>query len=232
MNRIILIGNGFDLAHGIKTSYGNFIDDYWENVIEKIRAKSDWENGFENNEFYAQPIPGSWEGNYNYEALQDNLNYINTNINLKNEFFEILNRNKFSQNWVDIENDYYILLKNCYKKSSSRYTITKLNKEFAKIESLLEEYLTKVQKEFSTSFPNTTEEMSFKRFVYNVIYSDFNFKELIIMSKILKMKKYHSDLELSEREIRLYQALINIKDKRQKIINFRCSTKLFSSSTR
>jgi hypothetical protein len=30
MNRIILIGNGFDLAHGLKTSYTHFIDDYWE----------------------------------------------------------------------------------------------------------------------------------------------------------------------------------------------------------
>jgi hypothetical protein len=26
MNRIIIIGNGFDLAHGLKTSYGDFLD--------------------------------------------------------------------------------------------------------------------------------------------------------------------------------------------------------------
>ena len=31
MNRIILIGNGFDLAHGLPTSYGSFIDWYWGN---------------------------------------------------------------------------------------------------------------------------------------------------------------------------------------------------------
>ena len=29
MNRIILIGNGFDLDHGLPTSYGNFIEWYW-----------------------------------------------------------------------------------------------------------------------------------------------------------------------------------------------------------
>lgn len=29
MNRIILIGNGFDLAHGLPTGYAHFIDDYW-----------------------------------------------------------------------------------------------------------------------------------------------------------------------------------------------------------
>lgn len=233
MNRIILIGNGFDLAHGMKTSYGNFIDDYWQTAIEKIRKKPYWEDGFENNEFYVQPIPRSWEGDNNYLALIDNLNYIHTNINFKNEFFEILNRNKSSQNWVDIENDYYFLLKNCYKKPS-RYTITKLNEEFANIELLLEEYLTKVQKEFSTSFPSTAEEMSFKRSVYNVIYSDFNFKDFSESSinqlaeiEFQRVTNYirnieddkisFSDLELSERETRLYKALINIKDKRQKI---------------
>jgi len=30
MNRIVLIGNGFDLAHGLKTSYADFINWYWE----------------------------------------------------------------------------------------------------------------------------------------------------------------------------------------------------------
>jgi len=30
MNRIILIGNGFDLAHGLETRYGHFINDFWE----------------------------------------------------------------------------------------------------------------------------------------------------------------------------------------------------------
>ena len=30
MNRIVLIGNGFDLAHGLKTSYADFINWYWK----------------------------------------------------------------------------------------------------------------------------------------------------------------------------------------------------------
>jgi hypothetical protein len=39
MNRIILIGNGFDLAHGLKTKYTDFIDDFWDkklNIFLKI----------------------------------------------------------------------------------------------------------------------------------------------------------------------------------------------------
>ena len=31
MNRLVLIGNGFDLAHGLKTRYEDFINWYWEN---------------------------------------------------------------------------------------------------------------------------------------------------------------------------------------------------------
>lgn len=30
MNRIILIGNGFDLAHGLPTGYVDFINHYWD----------------------------------------------------------------------------------------------------------------------------------------------------------------------------------------------------------
>ena len=33
MNRIVLIGNGFDLAHGLPTKYEDFINDYWEGFM-------------------------------------------------------------------------------------------------------------------------------------------------------------------------------------------------------
>ena len=37
MNRIILVGNGFDLAHGLKTSYKDFINWYWEKKVYDLR---------------------------------------------------------------------------------------------------------------------------------------------------------------------------------------------------
>lgn len=44
MNRIVLIGNGFDLAHGLKTSYKNFIDwcvkqdnSYWASKMQRYK---------------------------------------------------------------------------------------------------------------------------------------------------------------------------------------------------
>jgi hypothetical protein len=234
MNRIILIGNGFDLAHGMKTSYGNFIDDYWHNKRQEI-FDNFMGHQYQDDCIFIDRVPNIKfsEPESDYNSILRSLRYLDTEMIFKNEFFAILNKHKLSLNWVDIENDYYFILKNCYKKPSM-YTITKLNEEFAIIESLLEEYLTRVQKEFSKSFPITAEEMSFKRSVYNVIYSDFNFKDFsesainqLTEIEFQRVNNYikdledekisFSDLELSDRDIRLYQALINIKDKRQKI---------------
>ena len=36
MNRIILIGNGFDLAHGLPTRYEDFINSYWKGIVENL----------------------------------------------------------------------------------------------------------------------------------------------------------------------------------------------------
>ena len=36
MNRLVIIGNGFDIAHGLKTSYMDFINWYWDVIIGTI----------------------------------------------------------------------------------------------------------------------------------------------------------------------------------------------------
>lgn len=36
MNRVIIISNGFDKAHGLATGYSDFIDNYWTNVSGHI----------------------------------------------------------------------------------------------------------------------------------------------------------------------------------------------------
>nr|WP_081927679.1 AbiH family protein [Nonlabens ulvanivorans] len=38
MNRIVLIGNGFDLAHGMKTSYNDFIEYLWEDILTEVKS--------------------------------------------------------------------------------------------------------------------------------------------------------------------------------------------------
>ena len=36
MNRLVIIGNGFDMAHGLKTSYKDFINWYWERRLNAM----------------------------------------------------------------------------------------------------------------------------------------------------------------------------------------------------
>ena len=36
MNRLVIIGNGFDIAHGLKTSYMDFINWYWEQTLNSL----------------------------------------------------------------------------------------------------------------------------------------------------------------------------------------------------
>ena len=48
INRIVLIGNGFDLAHGLPTSYQDFITDSWGKVglglYESKKEKKEFNN--------------------------------------------------------------------------------------------------------------------------------------------------------------------------------------------
>lgn len=47
MNRIILIGNGFDLAHGLPTSYRHFMDWYWDNgFLGYLKTLTNLQTGF------------------------------------------------------------------------------------------------------------------------------------------------------------------------------------------
>ena len=41
MNRIIIVGNGFDLAHGLKTKYEHFIECYIMSWVEKNQKEKD-----------------------------------------------------------------------------------------------------------------------------------------------------------------------------------------------
>ena len=156
MNRLVIIGNGFDLAHGLPTSYKHFIDDYWKkgcctNGSRKI---------YYNDNFVE--ITCELGGMYNtldYEAI-DNINSYNELrifverkkeigygyfvVDFKNLFFKKICENSI-ENWVDIENEYYRELKKIVKSASNfenkKQIVIGLNKEFEQVKDLLEIYL-------------------------------------------------------------------------------------------
>ena len=166
MNRLVIIGNGFDLAHGLPTSYRDFIDDYWFNIKDSnhdelvsfnLESYVEFQNhtsleelineiikisekykrdGIEVYKLKERPIP-----------LADNRIPI---IEYKNYFFKLINQNP-AQNWVDIENTYYRSLKERAKGKLNNqnyiWDIKQLNKDFEVIKELFEKYLIKIFKE-------------------------------------------------------------------------------------
>lgn len=153
MNRIIIVGNGFDLAHGLETSYKDFISWYWEKTWKKLQKcitfiykddlldiKLKYSGYCICSYFQATPQSG---GIYNYIAsLQNGDNYVN-NVEIS-PFLERISKSIETKGWVDIEADYYAMLVECKGKKNE---LERLNKDFAIIQGLLVEYLNNIQEE-------------------------------------------------------------------------------------
>lgn len=159
MNRLIIIGNGFDLAHGLPTSYKDFINHYWRNVVKVgyhflISNYTEYEDnliktnvnlsGFD---FYGrQDLLEEYNNISSYADFKEFTSKYDCDektkdkVNFKNGLFGKINELHSTQNWVDIENEYYSQLK-ALAKSNSNIKVKKLNEEFKDVKKLLEEYL-------------------------------------------------------------------------------------------
>lgn len=160
MNRLVIIGNGFDLAHGLPTSYNHFIDWYWRGVCEGLREQDKFDSKYEDrlisttikftNQYNTKAVD-AFKSLSGYDSLINLFNNLKENasggfsfyhsFNYKNSFFKSICDKNYIQNWVDIENEYYQLLKECLKERDNT-KVKKLNEEFEQVKNLLEEYLT------------------------------------------------------------------------------------------
>jgi len=213
MNRIILIGNGFDLAHGLPTSYTSFICDIWEDFQTKaIGAMSrEFENEFFTfkTDIYTlahiisnMPNPNS---QYSLNRLEEQIKRFKSgsgatvNLTFKNKFLETISRHSDSKNWVDIENEYYKFLRRLLNRDNKKlfgddyiYTnISKLNEDFLSVRILLESYLQKVIANSKILRNDNIE---------NHIYSEFKLKDFtkngfdnIIETEYQKIQNYKKD---------------------------------------
>jgi len=158
MNRIILIGNGFDLAHGLKTNYSDFIEDLFDEIYKHIELKteneliSDLISFNKNDSMFYKDL--SFEENKNtkrekylmLKKFNPNKNILEHNLFLKS----FLSSNK-NLNWGAIENIYYekllsIVNNSLYDLPRINFEIDELNEDFEVIINLLENYLTRVEK--------------------------------------------------------------------------------------
>lgn len=165
MNRVIIVGNGFDLAHQMKTDYLSFITNYIKAsfLFAKSHQKFD-------DEFMTIERQGRWNGTVNIDTLQNlndfkiflfpqksnaQYNFLDVTTNsysreyefkwqIKNQFIEHLFTKCFHLTWVDIENEYYVELKKILdlddvKKKSQE--VLKLNSAFNYLIKILKTYL-------------------------------------------------------------------------------------------
>lgn len=192
MNRLVIIGNGFDLAHGLKTRYEDFINWYWDerfhNIVTehkpvsedvlcslKILPESRLENWFllsYNNSYFKNLYTNEWRisGKEFIEELKKQPKYYEITYSY---FFERILNGIETKGWVDIENEYYDLLIKYAKEESPREKIDDLNKQLSFLQIKLIEYLGGIN----------SQEVSINNDIKKRIYAPFCEKDIAISGK-------------------------------------------------
>ena len=185
MNRIILTGNGFDLAHNLPTSYRHFIDWYWNDwkkmlkrgkkiiedpllyivnkthytIWEMLLRSSDYIDSFSGHEF-GEKIVKSKSAFGQYFSIQPC------------RFLQKICQSIETKGWVDIENEYYKELVECSKGSDSELLLT-LNKQFGHLQELLAQYLSSL----------SLEDIQVNDKIKKIIYSPINPRDISVSQK-------------------------------------------------
>lgn len=195
MNRIVLIGNGFDLAHGLKTSYKNFIDWYWSDWGEKLlhgqnKTETDGLCSFKLKEninlanwayvwgfHYQRKNPlVPWNSNDVISIAKEDKDLCDYWIS---PFLQQICKSIETKKWVDIENEYYDLLSKCASKGNTETTIEELNQQLHTLQEKLVQYL---------SLVNNTDTKIYES-IWNKIYSPINPREISV-EKFFQLKEY------------------------------------------
>jgi len=203
INRLILVGNGFDLAHGMKTSYSDFILWYFSKCWEDAKRTHTMNYEFPNeNIFSNELLTFTYDRNsVHYTNPFDKLELkdfsdikalINptpnsssrklVNLTFNSDFFKSVVGDFCNKNWVDIENLYYEFLKKRlndhylhidHKISNLQPVLKKLNDHFHILKSELEEYLNSL---LTSSNNQTTEDYIYEKPIAHVFERDCHFQ--------------------------------------------------------
>ena len=120
--KVFLLGNGFDLAHGLETKYSHFIKS-----LESIDYSDE-------DKFSRAFIKHPYSNQQSHKKI------------LKSSVLRKVNEESDDSHWADIELTYFLLLKERLKnakktKGKPLLLIQKFNNEFEDVKFLLEEYL-------------------------------------------------------------------------------------------
>lgn len=158
MNRIVIIGNGFDKAHSLPTGYGEFLNHLTDSIAKFERIDSFGHkpiiNGREcgkNRGYYHRLTADGKEDNWiGVKQIQNELKYkLTVSPHNKSIYFKSLfQENERLGYWSDLESHYFQTL---VKHKDSEEEITLINSEFKHLKKLLFNYL-KSEIEDNTGF--------------------------------------------------------------------------------
>jgi len=184
MNQLFIIGNGFDLAHGLKTSYRDFILWYLDQVWKKIIQDQEIEGGFlfKDNLLTIKKsgILVSFPDQTKICDWQDLLKRLDLySIGKVNPVIsDLMNCILGKNGWADIEKEYFILMKATHINNDDK--IKQLNDQLDCIKKHLHEYLkTSVYPEIDYSKGKPQIESIFTKEILspneNALYLNFNY---------------------------------------------------------
>lgn len=162
MNRIILIGNGFDLAHGYPTRYEDFINWYWDKRVSSFcgnltsvsedcicSIKMTTINTFNCWNVFAYNLPRYFNKLTGKEVIQSIENEPELYELAMSPFFKNICESIETKGWVDIERVYYNHVKICFnatnQSDNNAISIQQLNHQLEYLRKLLIQYLKSLQ---------------------------------------------------------------------------------------
>lgn len=130
MNTLFILGNGFDIAHGLKTSYTDFLIRFFQNMCDQLAKEGNIKNDFIKLS-KAPVIPVELRRINKIEDFIKVLEYTKEQIIYSDLARFILNHHR-NYNWVDIEHTYYKLLTKIYIRNTSSMPNNIFNSEKVK----------------------------------------------------------------------------------------------------
>ncbi len=156
MNRIVLIGNGFDLAHDLPTRYEDFISWYWDEWLNTLKLCHQQIELDKLCKFILNSPHETWHSHLwrnlsifhkpqGKDFVEEIKKYPHVYTIEACHFFKEICKSINEKNWVDIENEYYKILRSFLDDIHPYANPTILNNELDFIKSKLIEYLTLIQ---------------------------------------------------------------------------------------
>jgi hypothetical protein len=159
MNQLYIIGNGFDLAHGMKTKYSDFILWYLNKVYRRLVTHGHYEDEL-------------LVVDRKHQLAEITLESIDVFLSMaKDKYFDLLIKSGFLQKilgditinrWVDVEALYFNQLLALYSQRDNpniKPFVKKLNNDFVIITALLKEYIGSI--DIQKYLPHTDISISF-----------------------------------------------------------------------